>query len=204
MTFLRWQCCIIDIQHLLDRYDENPQCGFDNERLHFAVHVRMGDRRAMVEGKLKYFELLEDIIAQISEAVARIGLNPPLFHVFSETIHRCPSTDTGLFDEFPSWPVALDQVREQPLNPSPCCIYPRQRDKCNGVALWNDTRLFGKICATQTVMQHHTGENPWGRVLAPPVVDLLLFFPLHLKTCACWSSHDGFRFKGLNTTSRCR
>lgn len=39
------------------------------------------------------------------------GLPEPLFHVFSETLSPCPSTVTGQFDEFPTWPVELDRVR---------------------------------------------------------------------------------------------
>lgn len=49
----------------------------------------------------------------VSQEVVRKGLEPPRFHVFSETIKPCPSADFGLFDEFPTWPVALDQVRKR-------------------------------------------------------------------------------------------
>ncbi len=47
---------------------------------------------------------------QISEAVVEKGLEPPTFHVFSETVRRCPSEEAGLFEEFPTWPVALEEV----------------------------------------------------------------------------------------------
>ena len=45
----------------------------------------------------------------VSKEAARKELQPPLFHVFSETLFPCPPEDTGIFDEFPSWPV--HQVR---------------------------------------------------------------------------------------------
>ena len=70
----------------------------------------MGDRRALYDASLKYYELLERVMDNISEAVMEKGLERPLFHVFSETIQRCPSEATGLFDEFPLWPITLDQV----------------------------------------------------------------------------------------------
>lgn len=92
------------------RYDENSQCGFISGRLHFAVHVRMGDRRGLNDESVSYFQLVEQIMSNISEAVTEKGLNPPLFHVFSETAAACPSEETGLFEEFPSWPVTRDQV----------------------------------------------------------------------------------------------
>ena len=71
----------------------------------------MGDRRAFQEGTLDYFELLDLLMDTVSQEVLQKGLNPPLFHVFSETVIPCPSEETGLFDEFPIWPVELDQVR---------------------------------------------------------------------------------------------
>ena len=72
----------------------------------------MGDRRALYDGSVEYFKRVERIVDQISEGVANKGLSPPLFHVFSETVAPCPSEDTGLFDEFPSWPLHQDQVRK--------------------------------------------------------------------------------------------
>ncbi|CAM9498525.1 unnamed protein product [Ectocarpus sp. 13 AM-2016] len=39
-------------------------------------------------------------------------LPEPLFHVFSETLSPCPSTATGLFDEFPTWPVKVGQIED--------------------------------------------------------------------------------------------
>ena len=48
----------------------------------------------------------------VSHEVVGKGLEPPLFHIFSETLNPCPSGETGLFDEFPTWPVELDQVRD--------------------------------------------------------------------------------------------
>lgn len=70
----------------------------------------MGDRRAFQEGTLDYFQLLGLFMNTVTHEVVAKGLAPPLFHVFSETIVPCPSEETGLFDEFPIWPVELDQV----------------------------------------------------------------------------------------------
>ena len=49
----------------------------------------------------------------VSQEVVGKGLELPLFHIFSETLIPCPSGETGLFDEFPTWPVELDQVRRE-------------------------------------------------------------------------------------------
>lgn len=72
----------------------------------------MGDRREFQDGDEGYFQLLELIMATISTEVAGKGLENPLFHVFSETLVPCPSGEAGLFDEFPTWPVGVDQVRK--------------------------------------------------------------------------------------------
>lgn len=48
----------------------------------------------------------------VSGQVGEKGLEPPRFHVFSETLLPCPSTETGTFDEFPTWPVEMDQVSQ--------------------------------------------------------------------------------------------
>lgn len=71
----------------------------------------MGDRRAKLEESMEYFHRLELFMDTVSEEVARKGLEPPLFHVFTETLIPCPSEDAGIFDEFPSWP--MQQVRKQ-------------------------------------------------------------------------------------------
>lgn len=93
------------------RYDEHPQCSYGEGRLHFAVHVRMGDRREFQDANSRYFDLLEVIMEDISAEVLRKGMAKPLFHVFSETLAPCPSGAAGLFDEFPTWPVGVDKVR---------------------------------------------------------------------------------------------
>lgn len=93
----------------INRYDGNPECAYDPARLNFAIHVRMGDRPIQGEEGLDYFHLLELFMDTVSKEVVRKGLEPPLFHVFSETLIPCPSQDTGLFHEFPTWPV--HQVR---------------------------------------------------------------------------------------------
>ncbi|CAN0194489.1 unnamed protein product, partial [Scytosiphon promiscuus] len=49
-------------------------------------------------------------MATVSQQVELKGLATPLFHVFTETFLPCPSEQTGLFNEFPAWPVAADQV----------------------------------------------------------------------------------------------
>ena len=72
----------------------------------------MGDRREAFEKAPKYLEKVERIMTEMSQVVENKELQPPLFHVFSETSTPCPSRETGIFDEFPSWPVVLDQVRK--------------------------------------------------------------------------------------------
>lgn len=79
------------------------------------MHVRMGDRREWQDGSAEYFELLELIMGTISAEVVGRGLQAPLFHVFSETLVPCPSGEEGLFDEFPTWPVGVDQVSTIPV-----------------------------------------------------------------------------------------
>lgn len=71
----------------------------------------MGDRREFQDGTLYYFQLLDLFMSTVSQEVVAKGLAPPLFHVFSETLIPCPPEETGLFEEFPTWPVELDQVR---------------------------------------------------------------------------------------------
>lgn len=93
------------------RYDENLDCAYDPTRLNVAIHVRMGDRREFQDGTLNYFRLLDVFMHTVSQTVVGKGLAPPLFHIFSETLLPCPSEQSGFFDEFPAWPVQLDQVR---------------------------------------------------------------------------------------------
>lgn len=70
----------------------------------------MGDRRAFQQGSSQYFQHLESFMDVVSTEVVEMGLEPPVFHVFSETVLPCPSPHAGLFDEFSTWPVELDQV----------------------------------------------------------------------------------------------
>lgn len=84
---------------------------YDAGRLHFAIHVRLGDRSEFAQKNPQYFQRLEGVMATISQQVELQGLAAPLFHVFTETFLPCPSEQTGLFKEFPAWPVAADQVR---------------------------------------------------------------------------------------------
>lgn len=99
------------VLHFHRRYDESPKCAFSSDRLHFAVHVRMGDRREFLEENSDYFDLLERVMAVISTEVVAKGLTEPHFHIFSETLVPCPSEETGLFDEFPTWPLSKEEVR---------------------------------------------------------------------------------------------
>ena len=72
----------------------------------------MGDRRAFLEESNRYFELLEGVMDTISVEVVGKGLAEPQFHIFSETLTPCPSEESGLFHEFPTWPVSIDEVRQ--------------------------------------------------------------------------------------------
>lgn len=93
------------------RFDPQPACLFDAALLNFALHVRMGDRRLIQAAPDSYFDMLEDLMGNITDSVLKRRLAPPLFHVFTETLRPCPSEETGVFDEFPTWPVELSQVR---------------------------------------------------------------------------------------------
>ncbi|CAN0180876.1 unnamed protein product [Scytosiphon promiscuus] len=97
-------------QHPRQWYDESPHCRYDGSRLHFAMHVRMGDRRKFTDMHADYFGFLEELMSAISREVIQKGLAEPLFHVFSETVAQCPSEETGFFEEFPTWPVAANEV----------------------------------------------------------------------------------------------
>lgn len=72
--------------------------------------MRTGDRRDFQEIDEDYFERLEQFMIAVTEAVSTKGLVPPVFHVFSETLSPCPSEETQIFDEFPTWPVDSTQV----------------------------------------------------------------------------------------------
>lgn len=95
------------------RYDENLQCGFDTTRLNIAIHIRLGDRSSSPESRAQHLRLLEEFMVALTDVMAEVGMQPPLFHVFSETEQPCPSPETGVFDEFPTWPVEIDQVRNR-------------------------------------------------------------------------------------------
>lgn len=79
--------------------------------LNFAIHVRLGDRaKKLSKSTDDYPWYLETFMTTLTAAVADRGLDPPRFHVFSETATPCPSEDTGTFPEFPMWPVEKYQV----------------------------------------------------------------------------------------------
>ena len=94
------------------RYNEDLDCGFDSTRLNVAVHMRLGDVLMPFERHSKYLSAVEELMDAITEVVEEKGLEPPLFHVFSETIKPCPSLETKSFDEFPTWPIESHQVRK--------------------------------------------------------------------------------------------
>eukprot|EP00752_Nemacystus_decipiens_P006550 g5898.t1 len=93
-------------------YDEHPRCEFTEGRLHFAAHVRMGDRRANPYYNSEYFRLLENVMSTMSDEVVDKGLPEPVFHVFSEAEKPCPSGQPAVFDEFPTWVIGPDEVSE--------------------------------------------------------------------------------------------
>lgn len=92
------------------RYNPTPECGYEPSGLHFALHVRMGDRRDLEPATPAYFSMLEDFMGVVTQEAARKGHAAPVFHVFSEALYPCPSPENGTFEEFPTWPVERDQV----------------------------------------------------------------------------------------------
>lgn len=91
------------------RYDE-PECGYEESELNFALHVRMGDRRELEGVTPEYFSRLEGFMATVTQAVVEREQAAPMFHVFSEALYPCPSPENATFTEFPFWPVERDQV----------------------------------------------------------------------------------------------
>lgn len=78
----------------------------------FAIHIRLGDRGKGPHAITReYRRRLDKLIFAVSEAVKAEGQLPPMFHIFSETVEPCPSEETGVFDEFPEWPLEADEVR---------------------------------------------------------------------------------------------
>lgn len=92
------------------RYNHEPECGYEESELNFALHVRMGDRRELEGVTPEYFSLLEDFMATVTRAVVERKQVAPMFHVFSEALYPCPSPENATFQEFPFWPVERDQV----------------------------------------------------------------------------------------------
>ena len=107
-----WPCirCLITRYHR-EKSEQQRKCLYDDERPHFAFHVRLGDRTGSVESMSSYIEHLEGVMDVISTATKEKEMRPPLFHVFTETLMPCPSQETGLFDEFLSWPIEADKVQ---------------------------------------------------------------------------------------------
>lgn len=105
------------------RYDQAPECRFEQSELNFGLHLRLGDRRAIESVTMEYFHFLEAFMETVTEVVERKGRAAPTFHVFTETLLPCPSLEDGTFDELPVWPAEQDQVMDPPL-PShrPWCL----------------------------------------------------------------------------------
>ena len=71
----------------------------------------MGDRTSIQgDPHSSYFDRLHDFMDVVTEAVVAKGLFAPMFHIFTETKLPCPSGETGVFPEFPAWPVEVDEV----------------------------------------------------------------------------------------------
>lgn len=94
------------------RYDQAPECAYSSSQLDFAIHVRLGDRAELspADGD-DYFRLLEAFMEVVTKRVVDKTRNKLVFHIFSETLLPCPSSQNGTFEEFPFWKVEIDQVR---------------------------------------------------------------------------------------------
>lgn len=64
----------------------------------------------MAEANDEYFRLLEAFMEMVAGRLLARGYDMPVFHVFSETSLPCPDAGNGTFEEFPLWPVEVDQV----------------------------------------------------------------------------------------------
>ena len=95
------------------RYNEDLNCGFDSTRLNVAIHMRLGDIHLPFEVMSTYLSAVEELMDTVTEVVVDQGLEPPLFHVFSETMEPCPSLETNSFDEFPTWAIGSRQVKKR-------------------------------------------------------------------------------------------
>lgn len=93
--------------------DDGPvDCGFDPSRSNIAIHIRLGERRQVLQPGPEYYAMLDLFMHTVTTAVEEQGHNAPMFHVFSETAEPCPDSGTGVFDEFSAWlPVEEEQVR---------------------------------------------------------------------------------------------
>lgn len=75
------------------------------------MHIRLGDREQYIGDSFSgYFRFLEAFMDSVADIVQDMGQPRPMFHVFSETAKPCPNAKTGLFEEFPKWPVVMNQV----------------------------------------------------------------------------------------------
>ena len=74
--------------------------------------MRLGDVLPPFEILSKYLSAVEELMDTVTEVVKEKALEPPLFHIFSETIKPCPSLETNSFDEFPTWAIESHQVKK--------------------------------------------------------------------------------------------
>lgn len=127
----------------------------------------MGDRREFLdEGEDGYFQLLETFMGTISEGVTKRGLPAPVFHIFSETLKPCPSETTGVFDEFPTWPVELNQVSPSTSSTEPAVVrFVRFEKRHHPTIRKSRFQSFCRILLSlesHVVMSHHTILNVLG------------------------------------------
>eukprot|EP00904_Undaria_pinnatifida_P013653 jgi/Undpi1/9418/HiC_scaffold_27.g11875.m1 len=176
-------------QHPRPWYDENPECAYDSARLNVAIHVRMGDRREFQDGSLDYFALLDLFMATVSQQVVGKGLVPPLFHIFSETLVPCPSGETGLFDEFPVWPVELDQI--------PACLDAETPEDC-------PEKRAGKFCSPNRPGIFRVAEKSIVLHVGPDVqnaMSCMIQADAVLMGCSTFGQVAGLLTKGISLFS---
>lgn len=90
---------------------EIPRCGFEAGILNFGIHVRMGDRAGLDRTPEEFLTRLNGFMDTVTEVTAELGIAQPVFHVFSESQQPCPHADTATFEEFPLWPVDMNEVK---------------------------------------------------------------------------------------------
>lgn len=71
----------------------------------------MGDRAGLDKTPEEFLTRLDRFMEAVTEVTAEFGIPPPVFHVFSESQQPCPRANTATFEDFPSWPVDMDEVK---------------------------------------------------------------------------------------------